>query len=216
MVIRTYALTGSPWPGRSGINLYIGNSPYTSALLPTYDLDLLEPEAYERFVSARPDIAADDPRSAAEFDAFLTRQAIGFMADRPWTTVRQKTLNVAYMLSPRIAPYVISGPETRVRIDGGSVAGVDNGVSRGVAEIAAHAVTASSLLVAAAAGVYLRRREVLRRDAILWAIFATLVIVNAVYVPATRYTAPVQFVLIFYSAVALARLREGSGNVAVA
>jgi hypothetical protein len=138
------------------------------------------------------------------------------MADRPWTTVRQKTLNVAYMLSPRIAPYVISGPETRVRIDGGSVAGVDNGVSRGVAEIAAHAVTASSLLVAAAAGVYLRRREVLRRDAILWAIFATLVIVNAVYVPATRYTAPVQFVLIFYSAVALARLREGSGNVAVA
>jgi hypothetical protein len=89
-------------------------------------------------------------------------------------------------------------------------------VSRGVAEIAAHAVTASSLLVAAAAGVYLRRREVLRRDAILWAIFATLVIVNAVYVPATRYTAPVQFVLIFYSAVALARLREGSGNVAVA
>jgi len=216
LVIRTYALTGSPWPGRSGINLYIGNSPYTAALLPTYDLDLLEPEAYERFVRARPDIAADDPRSAAEFDAFLTRQAIAFMADRPWTTARQKTLNVAYMLSPRIAPYAISGPDTRVRIQGGTVAGVDNALSRSVAEIAAHAVTASSLLVAAAAGVYRRRRELLRSDAILWAIFATLVIVNAVYVPATRYTAPVQFVLMFYSAVACARLREGSGNVAVA
>jgi hypothetical protein len=35
-------------------------------------------------------------------------------------------------------------------------------------------------------------------------------------VPATRYTAPVQFVLMFYSAVAFARFREGSGHVAVA
>ena len=141
---------------------------------------------------------------------------MAFMADRPWTTLRQKTLNVAYMLSPRIAPYVVSGPETRVRIHGGTVAGVENGVSRSVAEIASHAVTTLGLLVAAAAGVYLRRRELLRRDAILWAIFVTLVIVNAVYVPATRYTAPVQFVLMFYSAVAFARFREGSGHVAVA
>ena len=209
MAARNYALSGSPWPGRSGINLYIGNSPYTAALLPTYDLDLLEPEAYERFVRARPDVAPDNPRFDAEFDAFLTRQAIAHMAGHPWTTIRQKMLNVVYLLSPRIAPFEISGTSTRVRIEGNTVAGVDDSVPRRRSEIAAHAVTAMLLLVGCAAGVYLRRRE-LERDAILWAIFMTFVLVNAMYVPATRYTAPIQFVLIFYSAVALAWLREGS------
>ena len=82
-------------------------------------------------------------------------------------------------------------------------------------EIVAYAVASLVLLVGCAAGVYLRRRE-LRRDAILWAIFATFAIVNAIYVPATRYTAPMQLVLIFYSAVAIARLLEGFRNAAVA
>lgn len=215
MVIRSYALSGSPWPARSGINLYIGNSPYTSALLPTYDLDLLEPEAYYRFIRARPEIALDDPRLAAEFDAFLTRQAVAFAAEHPWATLRQKTLNVMYMLSPRIAPYMVSGPDTRVVIRDG-VAGVEAAMSRNAAEVSAHAVTTIVLLVGAAGGVYLRRHALLARDAILWAVFVTFVIVNATYVPATRYTAPAQFVLMFYSAVAFARLRRGFAHAAVA
>ena len=215
LAVRNYALSGSPWPGRSGINLYIGNSLYTAALLPTYDLDLLEPEAYEQFVRARPEVAPDDPQFDAEFDAFLIRQAVRYMAEHPWRTLRQKILNVAYLLSPRIAPYEVSGTETRVRIDGEAVAGVDDSVPRRRTEVAAHAVTSLVLLVGCAAGVYLRRRE-LQRDAILWAIFGTFLIVNAMYVPATRYTSPMQFVLIFYSAVAIARLREGSLHVPVA
>jgi hypothetical protein len=204
MAARNYAISGSPWPGRSGINLYIGNSPYTAALLPTYDLDLLEPEAYERFVRARPDVAPENPRFDAEFDAFLTGQAVTFMREHPWRTVGQKILNVAYLFSPRIAPFCVSGPDTRARIDGVSLA-VENCVLRRRSEIAAHAVTSLVLLAGCAAGVYLRGRE-LHRDAILWAIAVTFVVVNAIYVPATRYTAPMQFVLIFYSAVALARL----------
>lgn len=215
MVIRSYVLGGSPWPTRSGINLYIGNSPYTSRLLPTYDLDLLEPVAYDRFIRARPGMASDDPRSAVEFDAFLTRQAIAFMAQHPWTTLRQKALNVWYVLSPRLAPYKVSGPHTRVRIQDDMV-GVEAAVPRSVGEVAAHALTTVVLLVGGAAGVYLRRHELLGKDAILWAIFAAFLIVNVMYVPATRYTAPAQFVLIFYSAVAFARLREGSPNAAVA
>ena len=216
MVIRNYILGGSPWPARSGINLYIGNSPYTSALLPTYDLDLLEPEAYHRFVRARPEIASDDPGTTVEFDAFLTRQAIAFMAEDRWATVRQKALNVMYILSPRIAPYMVSGPDTRVVIQNHRVVGVEAAVPRSAAEVAAYAVTTIVLLVGAAAGVYLRRHALLRRDAILWAIFVTFVIVNAVYVPASRYMAPAQFVLMFYSAVAFARLREGSADAVVA
>jgi hypothetical protein len=165
MAIRNYALRGSPLPGRSGVNLDIGNSPYTAALLPTYDLDLLEREAYERFVRARPDVPADSPHFADEWDAYLTRQAISYMFGHPWATVRQKFLNVVYSFSPRVAPYEVSGPETRVRIVGDTVAGVDNSVPRPRSEIAAHAVAALVLLVGSAAGVYRRRRE-LRRDAI--------------------------------------------------
>jgi len=70
-------------------------------------------------------------------------------------------------------------------------------------------------LVGCAAGVYLRRRE-LGRDAILWSIFATFATVNAFYVPATRYTAPMQLLLMFCFAVAMARLYEGSPNAAIA
>lgn len=211
MAARNYTLSGSPWPGRSGINLYIGNSPYTAALLPTYDLDLLEPEAYEQFVRARPDVHPDDPRFAAEFDVFLTAQAVTFMREHKSRTLRQKLLNVAYLFSPRITPFDVAGVNTRVRIEGDRVIAVEHSVARRTSEIAAHAVTALVLLVGCAAGVYLRRRE-LHRDAILWAIAATFVAVNALYVPATRYTAPMQFVLIFYSAVALARLREGPAD----
>jgi hypothetical protein len=215
MVGRNYALSGAPWPGRSGINLFIANSPHTSALLPTYDLDLLEADAYDRFVRAHPHAASDGGNDAA-FDAFLTGEAIRYMTEHPWATTRQKLLNVAYMLSPRIAPYEVSGRDTRLRIENGRVLGVEGTVPRRGSEIAAHAVTSLVLLVGGAAGVYLRRRELLRSDVILWAIFGTFVAINAVYVPATRYTAPMQFVLIFYAAVAFARPGEGSRDAAVA
>ena len=214
MVARTYILSGSLMPTRSGVALYVGNSPYTAALLPTYELDLLEPVAHERFVRVRPDLDIDDPQFAVEFDAFLTREAIAHMAERPWRTVRQKMLNVAYQLSPLVTPFEITGPATRLRTEGDVVLGVDDSVPRGRLEIAAHAVSSLVLLVGCAAGVYLRRRE-LRRDAILWAIFATFVIVNAIYLPATRYTSPMQLLLMFYSAVAVTRLREGSRYAAV-
>ena len=215
MIARNYALGGAPWPGRSGINLFIGNSPHTAALLPTYDLDLLEADAYARFIRAHPEAASNSGGDTA-FDAFLTSEAIRYMAGHPWATTRQKLLNVAYLLSPRIAPYEISGPYTRLKVEDGRVLGVEGSVPRRPSEIAAHAVTSLVLLVGGAAGVYLRRRALLRSDAILWAIFGTFVVINAVYVPATRYTAPMQFVVIFYAAVALARLGEGPRDAAVA
>ena len=204
MVVRNHVLTGAPWPGRSGINLFIGNSPNTPALLPTYDLDLLEAEAYDRFIRAHPDSAANGGTDA-EFAAFLTGEAIGYIAANPWATARQKLINVGYMLSPRITPYEVSGPRTRIRVEDGRVSGVEDSVERPRSEIAAHALVSLVLLAGCAAGVYLRRRELFRSDAILWAIFGTFVVINAIYVPATRYTAPVQFVLIFYAAVAFAR-----------
>lgn len=43
--IRNHSVNGSWGPTRSGLNLYIGNSPYSAALLPDYDLDILEDQA---------------------------------------------------------------------------------------------------------------------------------------------------------------------------
>jgi hypothetical protein len=62
----------------------------------------------------------------------------------------------------------------------------------------------NSPYTAAAAEFYMRRRD-WRRDALLWSIAATFVLVHAVYFPATRYRAPMEFVLLFYAAVAFAR-----------
>lgn len=144
-------------PGRSGINLYIGNSPYTAALLPTYDLDLLQPEGYKRFVSAHPDIADDAPRFDVAFADFLTHVAVQHMAEDPVRTIRQKLINITYLFSPLIVPLRISSRDTRVLIDGNGAARVVDSVPRRRSEIVAHAVTSTVLLVGCAWCTFRRR-----------------------------------------------------------
>jgi hypothetical protein len=117
MAARNHALAGVPWPTRSGVNLYIGNSQHTRSLLPTYDLDLLEVEAYERFVRARPDVDPELHDENAEFDAFLTLEALKHMAANPVGELWRKILNVGYLLSSRLVPFHVSGPDTRVIIE---------------------------------------------------------------------------------------------------
>jgi hypothetical protein len=221
MIARNHALTGMPWPTRSGVNLYIGNSPYTQWLLPTYDLDLLEVEAYERFTRERPDVDAESYDEDAEFDAFLTREALTYMADDPVRLLFRKIRNLGHQLSLRLVPWRVSGRDTRVVLEQ-DVARVIDSVPRPPLQIWSHAVAASLLLVGTAAGVVLRRKY-LYQDGVLWAVVATFLVVNALYVPATRYTAPMLFVMMFYCAVALsgfmnsgivsgARQWSGKGN----
>jgi hypothetical protein len=202
MLVRNYSLTGSVSPTRSGINLYIGNSPHSASLLPTYDLDLLEPEAYERFLEARPGIGQDGASLDAAFDTMLTHLAVRHMLADPAQTVRHKLLNVAYFLSPRVAPYRISSRGTRVIIDQNGAARVVDSVARSPIDVWAYGATGTLLLAGAALGVARRRRN-LSGDAILWAVALTVISVNAVYVPATRYIAPMLFVMMFYTGVAL-------------
>jgi hypothetical protein len=81
---------------------------------------------------------------------------------------------------------------------------VEHTQARPFLEVISYAVSSSVVLVCALAGVFLRRRH-LRGDAILGSIVLTFVAGNAMYVPATRYRAPTEFVLLFYAATALAR-----------
>jgi hypothetical protein len=202
MGVWNYARAGVPWATRSGINLYIGNSPYSASLIPTHDLDLLEVEAYERFIRARPELPRSARNPDAEFDVFLTREAVAYILADPAGTVRAKIANVAYQLSPILVPWRVSDRDTRVRIEENGASRVVNSVARPPIEVWSHAVTRSVLLFGTIAGVWRRRRR-LRADAVLWAVCITFVGINALYVPATRYTSPMLFVMMFYTAVAL-------------
>jgi hypothetical protein len=215
MAAHNYVHTGLPWPTRSGINLYIGNSPYTSALLPTYDLDLLEGEAYEQFLRERPDIAADPETENAEFDTYLTEEALEYVASDPDGTLWQKFLNVGHQLSPFLVPFYVSGKETHLIVDEDGSALVVDGVPRPAVQVWSHATFALLLLAGSVVGVWYRRR-LLHRDAVLWAVFVTFIGVNAVYVPATRYTAPMLFVMIFYTAVGIGGATSPRGESSVA
>jgi hypothetical protein len=201
-LMRNHAVDGSWWPTRSGINLYIGNSPYTTALLPDYDLDLLQPIAYSMVRQSRPDLTPDAAGYDHAVDVFLTRQAFAYMAEQPLRTLWEKIRNIWYFCSPRIVPYELASPETRVVIGSTGQPVVENSLPRPRAEILAYALSSSVVLAAGLFGMALRRREI-RRDLILFAIVGTFIAVNALYVPATRYRAPMEFVLFFYAGVAL-------------
>jgi hypothetical protein len=56
--------------------------------------------------------------------------------------------------------------------------------------------------IAALAGLWIRRRDI-GRDAPLIAVAAGFMLVAAVYFPATRYRAAMEFALLFYAAVAM-------------
>jgi hypothetical protein len=201
-LLRNHIVNGSWLPTRNGINLYIANSPYTADLLPTYDLDLLMEPAYDAFARERPEISTSSREYPAAVDVFLRRRAIEYMIESPARTFGQKISNIMYFLSPRLVPYDVAAVDTRVIIAPSGTVTVDNSAPRPRAEVWAYGVATSFVLVTAAAGIFIRR-HVLRDDAILWAIVATFVLVNAVYVPASRYTAPMLFALLFYSGVAL-------------
>ena len=184
---RSFSLNGSWWPTRSGINLFIGNSPYTSQLLPAYDLDLLQPLA------------------GAETNDALTRRALDYMKADPRRTLREKAVNVVYAFWPPLVPRTIALAQTDVVIKPSGEISVVNPVERPALEVLPYSVWYAAVLVAAMAGVTIRRKE-LRRDAALWSVLATFTAAQVVVFPATRYRAPMEFVLLFYAAVAVDRL----------
>jgi hypothetical protein len=199
--VRNYSVNGSLWPTRSGLNLFIGNSPYTSALLPRYDLDLLQQVAHD-VVDRETFLSDDGLEDEGIADAILTRRAMAYMAERPLRTVQEKARNVAYYFWPPLVPLDLAGPETHLVVGGADSVTVRNSVPRRRSDVVAYTVWYSLLLAGALVGVVLRRGR-LRRDGALWCIAATYVAVHAVYVPATRYRAPVCFVLFFFASVAL-------------
>jgi 4-amino-4-deoxy-L-arabinose transferase-like glycosyltransferase len=216
LVLRNRSVNGSWWPTRSGLNLYIGNSPYTAALLPDYDLDVLEEHAAALVEQELPEStqSTDYDRAA---DMYLTRHAVAHMVEHPWRTLGQKALNLWYFLGPRLVPRDVMSPDTRAVIQSGGVI-VEHARTRPWLEVVSYTAFSGPVLIAAVAGLYLRGRD-RSRDGVLWCIAANFVIIHALYFPATRYRAPMEIVLLFYAAVAVhhvlttRRLRPQNGFV---
>lgn len=201
--LRTHAVNDSWWPTRSGVNLFIGNSPHTAALLPDEDPDLLQAEAASLVARELPRLSDLTPDQAARAeDALLTRHALDYMAERPFRTVAQKALNVLYFFSPRLVPFRTATHGARLIMGSEGEVIVEHSEARPLVEVIAHALFYSFVLVCTVVGLWLRGRAI-RHDAMLWCIVATFVAVYAFYFPATRYRAPMSFVMLFYAAVAL-------------
>jgi hypothetical protein len=201
LVMRNRLVNGSWTPTRSGLNLYIGNSRFTSSILPDYDVDILQEQANALVDSELSRVPATTPEYSRAADAILSRRAVAYMRERPWETLRQKVLNIGYLFSPRLVPFYVAGSDTRaVDLDGRVV--VQHPYPRPMIEWVSYSLFYTPVLFGAVWGVYLSRRK-LSRAAILWCTVATFVAIHALYFPATRYRGPMEFVVLLYASVAL-------------
>lgn len=82
---------------------------------------------------------------------------------------------------------------------------VEHAYQRPTIETISYSLFFTPVLVGATWGVWLSRRS-LSRAAILWSMVATFVTIHALYFPATRSRAPIEFVLLLYAAVAVDRV----------
>jgi 4-amino-4-deoxy-L-arabinose transferase-like glycosyltransferase len=209
LAARNWHFNGSSAPTRSGLALYVGNSPFSSAILPDHDVDILEEQADNHLRAQLSHFAPTSPAYSREANELLTKRAVDHMLERPLETMRQKALNVVYFFSPRLVPFYIAGPNTRaVHRDGRVV--VEHPYQRPAIELITYSLFYTPILMASVWGVFLSRQD-LSRAAILWCIVATFVTIHALYFPATRYRAPIEFVLLLYASVAIdhvARRRE--------
>ena len=201
-VIRSYAVDGAIVPTRSGLNLFVGNSRFAAQLLPVYDPDLLQDYAWALVERDRPDLNHDGAVDEREADRDLAERAWRDMRREPLGTLARKAANVAYFFWPRLVPWRVRGDDTRLVIGPDDRIAVVDSHPRALVEELGYSIPYVCVLVAAIAGVFMRRRA-MAGDAILWCVLGAFVAVHAVYFPGTRYRSPVEFVLLFYAAVAL-------------
>lgn len=198
---RNHQLDGAWLPTRGGENLYVGNSRYGEFVIPAYNLDLVSPIAHARLHREAPQLESGGEPA---IDAFHHANALEWMRAEPWRALRLKLLNFAYFFHPRLVPYYALDDATRlVEAADGSLR-VDGALDRSRAADWVHGLGSGFVLLSALAGIWLRRQRI-RDDAILYLMLVGFAAVCMLYFPATRLRAPVEFVLMFFSAFALAR-----------
>ena len=201
----TYNLSvgGSALPTRVGENLFVSTSEWTAAIVPQANVDLLMPLADER---ARAELArlGNDSPTELDVDRLMGTWAEEYVAVHPWSALWLKLKNLGYVMQPRLLPFT-----TRVgsaTLDKGRLV-IPPQASRPLPFELAAASFQAFLLIGGAAGLYLRRAQ-WREDGFLLIVAAGILATNVVFFPVTRRLAPMTFVLMFYTAVAITALRE--------
>jgi hypothetical protein len=200
----THAVSGAALPPRIGENLFVSTSEYAWPVIPRLNPDLLIPIA-DDLVQGEMARRGVTNYGIAERDRILTQLAVGYMREHPIEAAALKLRNLGYMLQPRLLPFyerigratIVDGrleiPEQRPRPV--------------VFEIVA-AVFQTILTVGGLAGLAIRRGQ-WRDDAFLLVVAASVIAVNAAFFPTSRLLAPMGFVWILYTSVAVAKSTDG-------
>ncbi len=199
-LVRNYLVNGAILPARSGENFFAGNSKYTAAILPDYNIDLLADYARSVIAQERPELAG--PTHEKELDRAYTTMALDEMRARPLQAIKLKFLNFVYFFWPRLVPSHVMTPDTQAIFGADGRVRVTNSPRRPLHEDLAYSVSYGVVAVAALVGMWMRRFD-MKRDAVLWCILITFVAIHTIYFPATHYRVPMEFVLLFYAAAGL-------------
>ncbi len=198
MVIRNYRIDGSLFLTRSGENLFEGNLEYSDKLIPYYNVDLLTYYIYGLVGKERPDLAIGIG-TRKERDQFFTQKAFEFIKVNPWRTLKLKIKNVGYLFYPRLVPFHPMHRDSKlIWYDNGSYR-VENPGRRSIFHELSYTISYGFIALTAMIGIYIRRKE-FGKDLILYLIVFSFIVVYSLYFPTTRLRAPMDFILIFYSA----------------
>jgi 4-amino-4-deoxy-L-arabinose transferase-like glycosyltransferase len=185
------ASDGSWWPARVGENLFVSTNQWAREIIPATNVDVLVPLATR--------MAANEP----DPDAALLHRAIDYARDHPLEVLRLKARNAMFALLPRLLPFTERGGSAAI-VDGRLV--IPQQRQRPPAFEWMAGGFQGLLLAGGAAGIW-RRRAVLRDDAFLLVVLGSVLALNTIFFPTSRLLAPMTFVLMFYTAAAVAERR---------
>lgn len=199
---RNYFIDGSLVPPRSGWNLLQGSNPYAGKVIPHYNPDLMDVYV-SKVLAERPDL--EESSDVHAVDEFYTAKAWEFMKAHPAEALKVKLLNALYLFHPRIVPFYSMDENTVLNLKGENEIEVLNAPSRGWFVETSHVLYYGFILLTSFIGIYLRRKD-WRTDLIFYFVILNFTLVYAYHWPATRLRAPMDFILIFYSATFLSRM----------
>lgn len=202
---RSYSVDGTLIPPRGGWNFLQGNCPYSDKIIPAYNPDLLDAYVSRLLEKERPDLAngPEGQTLGRDVDQFFAAKAFEFIKENPWRFLRLKILNVFYLYHPRIVPFYSMDRQTKILFTGPETFEVDGIPERGSLKEAAHFVFYGFLLAAGVWGIWTRRKE-WRQDLFFYFLALNFTVVYALYWPATRLRAPMDFIFMFFGASAVA------------
>lgn len=204
--IRNYVLNGAVLPTRSGINLFVSTSEYTAALVPEHHPDLLVPYATALLAqNGYPIEAPASPALEQQADAILRRLAWANVVRHPVEQIWLRVKYAGYFFSPFLVPSRRDFPASEADVHlgaGGQVTITNDGALQPWWIRASYTASFAPVLVLAALGAAYRRQR-LRDDAILWCVVATFVAAHSLFFPGSFYRGPMEFVLLFFAAVAV-------------